>query len=197
MEMRELLKVLLKIEPDKQKTIYETPAGVKITATKTQKISTEDVGVGLIIPGRNEFFPTHVRLLVDLYLKRISGSKENVKKLEECFERVYQGEDPERMKEINNLKFRLQLDEPLANLYYTQLLMAEQAINYSEGAKPGRRGKPIKPSKYSPPYTFLMGFIRWALSDDVEIDRLITAAVRNFPPPTKHAKPMKVEKARK
>ncbi|MEW6722045.1 MAG: hypothetical protein AB1324_02195 [Candidatus Micrarchaeota archaeon] len=197
MKMQKLLEVLLKIKPDQQRVIYETPNGVKITATKTQKISMEDVGVGLILPGRVEFFPTHVRLLVDLYLKRISSKKEDLAKLSDAFEQLYQGEDPEGMKEVNSLKFSLHLDEPIANLYYTQLLMAEQAINYSENAKPGRRGKPIKPSKYSPPYAFLMGFIRWALSDNVEVDRLITAAVRNFPPPTKYAKPMKNEKTRK
>ncbi|MHC1600156.1 MAG: hypothetical protein ACXQS5_04965, partial [Candidatus Methanospirareceae archaeon] len=32
----------------------------------------------------------------------------------------------------------------------------------------------------------LMSFIRWVASGDNEIDRIITAAVRNYPPPAKY-----------
>lgn len=186
--LRELLK---QMKPDEHRVIYQSPEGVKITATKTQKFSLDDFGVGLIIPGQKEFFPTHVRLLVDLYLKRISGKKEDIVQLSKTFEDIYAGKDPEKLTEINRLKFRLYLDEPLVNLYYAQLLMIEQDVNFSKEAKPGKSGRSIRVSKYSPPRTFLMGFIRWALSEEVEIDRLLTAAVRNFPPPTKHAKPVR------
>lgn len=104
-----------------------------------------DFAVGLIIPGREEFFPTHVRLLFGLYLKRLSNKEDA---------------------------------EGLFILYYSQLLMAEQDFNYGPDG--------CKRSNFDPPRGFLMSFIRGVASGDNEIDRIITAAVRNYPPPAKY-----------
>ena len=44
-----------------------------VSATRTDRICPRDFAVGLKIPGRDEFYPTRIRLLFDLYLKRLSN----------------------------------------------------------------------------------------------------------------------------
>ena len=61
-----------KLEPGERKVMYTSPKGIQVTATQTGKFSPRDYAVGLVIPGRSEFYPTHVRLLLDYYLKRLS-----------------------------------------------------------------------------------------------------------------------------
>ena len=149
-----------------------------MTATQTGKFSPHDFAAGLVIPGRTEFYPTHVRLLFDYYLKRLSNPKQ-VGLLFNAVKRVYVGDDPETFgkKEVSAINFQMQLDEAIVNLVYTQLLMIEQDFNF------GPEG--TKKSKYDPPRGFLMSFIRWVASGEDEIDRIITAAVRNYPPPVR------------
>lgn len=169
--------MLGKLKPGERRIIYTSPKGVQVTATQTGKFSPHDFAVGLVIPGRTEFYPTHVRLLFDYYLKRLSELQQ-AQKLFKTVEKVYEGNDPEELAEdVGELTFPMQLDEAIVNLVYTQLLMIEQDFNF------GTEG--TKKSKYDPPRGFLMSFIRWVASGENEIDKIITAAVRNYPPPTR------------
>lgn len=183
MKMEEAFKVLRALKPDERIEVYAGDEGTIVAATRTDKICKHDFAVSLLISGQEEFRPTHVRLLFDLYLKRLRNESE-ARKLFCALERVYDGEDPVKLaKEVNNLNFPMQLDGPDVNLYYTQLLMIEQEFNY--GAKGCKSGK------VQPPREFLMRFIRWVASGDVELDRIIQVAVRNFPPPKKYAEKIK------
>jgi hypothetical protein len=169
--------VLGGLQPGEQRIIYTSPKGVQVTATQTGKFSPHDFAVGLVIPGRLEFYPTHVRLLFDYYLKRLS-EPQKAQKLFEAVERVYEGDALEELvQDVGALAFPMQLDEAIVNLVYTQLLMIEQDFNF------GPEG--TKRSKYDPPRGFLMSFIRWVVAGEDEIDKIITNAVRNWPPPTR------------
>ncbi len=169
--------VLGKLQPDERRVIYTSPKGVQVTATQTGKFSPHDFAVGLVIPGRPEFYPTHVRLLFDYYLKGLSDLQQ-AQSLFIAVEKIYEGSDPEEVaQETSAFNFPMQLDEALVNLVYTQLLMVEQDFNFGPGG--------TRKSKYDPPRGFLMSFIRWVASGDDEIDRIITAAVRNYPPPVR------------
>lgn len=178
MKIDEVYSKLRELESRERRVIYQGKGGTKITVTRTDKICAHDFAVGLIIPGREEFFPTHVRLLFDLYIKRLSN-KEDAEALFIILDEVFDGEDPEKLSsDALNLKFPMQLDDPDVNLYYSQLLMTEQDFNYGPDG--------CKRSNFDPPRGFLMSFIRWVASGDNEIDRIITAAVRNYPPPAKY-----------
>ncbi|MFH0768486.1 MAG: hypothetical protein V1932_02820 [Chloroflexota bacterium] len=167
--------VLGRLQAGEQRIIYTSPKGVQVTTTQTGRFSPRDFAVGLVIPGRPEFHPTHVRLLFDYYLKRLS-EPQKAQILFEVVERVYKGNAPEELaQDVTSLTFPMQLDEAVVNLVYTQLLMIEQDFNF------GPEG--TKKSKYDPPRGFLMSFIRWVASGEDEIDKIITNAVRNWPPP--------------
>lgn len=182
MRIEEASKILRKLKKDERLEAYTGIDGSIVTAVRTDKICEHDFAVGLVIPGRKEFYPTHVRLLFDLYLKRISDDK-NAIKLYNALERVYEGEDPEILaKDFTNIKFPMQLDNCDINMYYAQLLMIEQDFNYGEYG--------CRESKYDPARGFLMGYIRWIASGDDEIDKVITGAVRNYPPRVKYNSPV-------
>ena len=169
--------ILGRLQSGEQRTIYTSPKGVQVTATQTGKFSLHDFAVGLVIPGRPEFYPTHVRVIFDYYLKKLSEPRQ-AQKLFQAVERVYEGKAPEELaQDVGALTFTMQLDEAIVNLVYTQLLMIEQDFNF------GPEG--TKKSKYDPPRGFLMSFIRWVASGEDEIDKIITNAVRNWPPPTR------------
>jgi len=186
--MSKLSPQLKALKPKEHKAIYTSKNGVKVTVTKTQKFSADDFAVGLIIPGRGEFYPTHIRLLFDLYLKRLRNP-EGARKLFLALEKVYDGEDPDGIiPELEKIEFPMQLDEASVNLYVAQLLMIEQDFNFSPGAKPGVSGKIPRVSKYTPPREFLMRFIRWVASGDNEIDKIIFLAVTRKPAPEKYGK---------
>jgi hypothetical protein len=177
--MNEASNVLRNLKTRERIEIYKGNSGTIVSATRTDKICPHDFKVGLKIPGRDEFYPTHIRLLFDLYLKRISN-EEDACKLFFILEKVYEGDDPENSASQSlELTFPMQLDDPDVNLYYTQLLMIEQDFNYGpQGCKKG---------KVQPPREFLMRFIRWVASGE-EIDKIIFCAVRNKPPPQKYVK---------
>jgi len=177
MDIVEASLVLNKLQHGERRIMYTSPKSVQVTATQTGKFSLHDFAVGLVIPGRPEFYPTHVRLLFDYYLKRLSEPRQ-AQKLFEAVERVYEGDAPEELaQDVGALTFPMQLDEATVNLVYTQLLMIEQDFNF------GPEG--TKKSKYDPPRGFLMSFIRWVASGEDEIDKIITNAVRNWPPPVR------------
>jgi hypothetical protein len=175
MKMEKLEPILRALELGERRVIYTSASGVEISTTRTDKICPHDFAVGLTIPGRAEFYPTHVRLLFDLYLKRLSN-KENADELFRAIEKVCDGADPREIApSVLKLKFPMQLDDPDVNLFYAQLLMIEQEFNYGpQGCKKG---------KVHPPKEFLMRFIRWVASGEDEIDKIITNAVRNWSPP--------------
>lgn len=168
---------LLRNLRDRQE-IYSTESGTIVSATHTVKFSPNDFAVGLVSPERTEFFPTHVRLLIDLYLKRVSN-REDSNILFCAIEGVYNGEDPTTYASaLRSLNFPMQLDDAEVNLYYVQLLMVEQDFNVKENSRvfPGR--------------LFLMRFIRWVYSGNDQIDKIITCAVRNWPASPRYNEPI-------
>lgn len=179
MEMLRLTKEMLKLKPEEHRNVYTSQDGTRVTVKQTGRLSKSDFVVGLIIGKKPEFNPTHVRLLIDLYIKRESNQKD-FDTFFEVFEKMFQGQDPQKLsKKVKDLKFPMQLDLSETNLYYAQLLMIEQDINYGPDS--------AKPSKCDPPRDYLMRFIRWLASGDNTIDRVISAAVRNYPAPLKYS----------
>jgi hypothetical protein len=178
-----LIPELLKLKEGEHRVIYNSPKGVSVTVKHTGKFSTHDFAIGLAIPDKEEFYPTHIRLLIDLYIKRSSNPKA-AHQLYFAFEGMYQGVDPEKLLDkVNNLEFPMKFDEPIVNLYYSQLLMIEQDINYGPGSE--------KQSKLDPPREYLMRFIRWTADDKAEIDKIIFAAAgRRYPAPVRYSTPI-------
>jgi hypothetical protein len=180
MNLEQVCADLRLLTPGQRKVVYRITGGVEVSATRTDRICPQDFAVGLVLPGREEFNPTHVRLLFNLYLQRTSDSAAFSQVLA-GFESLYDGNDPEVVaSHLSELSFRLELDSVETELCYGQLLMVEQEFNYGPmGCKKG---------KVEPPREFLARFIRWVGSGSDEIDRIIGAAVRNYPPPTKFAR---------
>ena len=181
MDMNELTPILWGLRSGEKVAPYIDLHGVEVSATRTDKVCPHDFAVGMTIPGQPIFYPTHVRLFIDLHLKGISNPPD-AKELWAVLEEAYQGRDPMKFRNsLQRVEFPLRLDSTETNLYCAQLLMLEQDFNY------GPRG--CKKSKYDPPRLFTMGFIRWIASGEDQIDRIITAAVRNYPPPRRFASP--------
>ncbi|MEM5793066.1 MAG: hypothetical protein QXY45_01745 [Candidatus Aenigmatarchaeota archaeon] len=180
MKMFDLFPILREMKLNEKKLIYTSRGGTKVYAIRTDKICPHDFAVELLTSEGKKFRPTHVRLLFDLYLKKISNKKD-AEKLFFILEKIYRGDDPEKYSnDVLCLKFPMKLDDADVNLYYTQLLMIEQEFNYGiHGCKKG---------KVEPPREFLMRFIRWVASGENEIDKVITNAVRNWPPPLKYSR---------
>jgi hypothetical protein len=180
MNMKDASQVLRNLTSGQRKIMYKGANGTTVSATRTDRICPHDFAVGLELSGKAEFYPTHVRLLFDLYLKRLSNEKDG-HRLFCAIEKVYDGDDPDVLgSQVLKLNFPMKLDGPDVNLFYTQLLMIEQEFNYGpSGCKKGN---------VNPPREFLMRFIRWVASGEEEIDKIITNAVRNWPPPVKYAK---------
>ncbi len=183
MEMSLLVAKLRKLNKTEHEVIYTSKKGNKVTVTQTGKFSDNDYAVGLIRGSENEFYPTHIRLLIDLYIKRESNL-EGSKKLFKALEGIFNGKDPaDYIEELRKIDFPMQLDEAEVNLYIAQLLMIEQDFNFGPGAP--------KKSKMDPPREYLMRFIRWVAAGDTQIDRIIFAAAgRKYPAPNKYAKPI-------
>lgn len=184
MQMAQLLGELKQLGEGEHKAIYVAADGAKVTVKHTAKITPKDFAVGLIVGDESEFNPTHIRLLFDLYIKRASNP-EGAHKLFLAFEKLNTGDDPSVLADdVADLKFPMQLDNADVNLYYTQLLFAEQDINYTAEFN--------KQSKMDPPHGYLMRFIRWVASGDSQIDRIIFAAAgRRYPAPEKYDNPIK------
>ncbi len=183
MNLEVAARMLLALKPRERLVVYQGANGTKVTATQTAKFSEHDYAVGLDIPGRPEFYPAHVRLLFDLYLKRLSNESD-ARTLFCALERVCDGKDPTALAgDVATCNFPMQLDDAEVNLYYAQLLMIEQDFNFGPGGR--------KTSKLDPPREFLMRFIRWVASGEDEIDRIITVAVRKYPAPSRFATRLK------
>jgi hypothetical protein len=179
--MEEAVALLRKLKKGERKVVYVSKEGVEVTATQTGKFSPHDFAVGLVIPGQAEFRPTHIRLLVDLYIKKMSNP-EGAHKLFVALERVNFGEDPKKLTgKLKRLNFPMKFDSPEVNLYYAQLLLIEQ--DFSFGPETYK-----KQSKLKPPREYLMRFIRWVASGDDQLDRIIFAAAgRKYPAPERYS----------
>ena len=186
MEMSQLSNELRNLSKGEYRIIYKSQKNVEVTVTQTGKHSERDYAVGLNLPGQEEFRPTHIRLLIDLYIKRESNGKD-FKTFFKSLEDVYAGQDPKSfVEELRTLTFPMQLDEPEINLYIAQLLMIEQDFNFGPDAP--------KKSKMDPPREYLMRFFRWIAAADTQIDRIIFAAAgRRYPAPEKYGKPISYE----
>ena len=186
MEMSQLASELRTLNEGEHKSVYESKKKVKVTVTQTGKFSENDYAVGLIIPGQSEFYPTHIRLLIDLYIKSESNF-DGFKKLHNALEDIFEGTDPVTfVGKLHNIDFPMHLDEAEVNLYIAQLLMIEQDFNFGPGAP--------KKSKLDPPREYLMRFLRWIASKDSQIDRIIFAAAgRKYPAPEKYSTPIRFQ----
>ena len=178
--MSKLAAELRNLKEKKKAVIYTSKKGAQVTVTHTAKHSDDDYAVGLVIPGHEEFRPSHIRLLIDFYIKRESNEL-GAKELHKCLERVYSGEDPAKFSDdLEKIQFPMHLDEAETNLYVSQLLFIEQDFNFGPGAP--------KASKMDPPREYLMRFFRWIVSGDSQIDRIIFAAAgRKYPAPEKYS----------
>lgn len=182
MKMDELKELIINLELTEKETIYTTPDGIEVFVYKPLKPSAtlkhtdynpqKNFQIYLKFPEKKEFRPNHLRLLLDLHLKRLSDeNKSNI--IFSSLEKIYEGEDPEKFADkLKELNFRMQLDSSLLNVYYGQLFMIEQDINWSE-----------RKTQCQPPRSYLMGYIRMVHSGEKEIDRLLWSATRN--PPSK------------
>lgn len=181
MKMLQAAALLRKLKPKERRTFYKSEDNTEVFVEHTGKFSPHDFAVGLKNPKKEEFRPTHIRLLVDLYIKNESNP-EDAKKLFMALEKMFSGEDPEKLVgEIENLNFPMKFDSPETNLYYAQLLMIEQDFNFGPGAP--------KRSRLDLPREYLMRFIRWVASGDSQLDRIIFAAAgRKYPAPEKYSK---------
>ena len=184
--MSQLSTELKALGEGEHKVIYESRKNVKVTVTQTGKFSDHDYAVGLILPGQSEFYPTHIRLLIDLYIKSESNFN-GFKSLHNVIEDVFEGSDPiSHIDKLHNIDFPMHLDESEVNLYIAQLLMIEQDFNFGPDAP--------RKSKLDPPRKYLMMFLRWVASRDTQIDRIIFAAAgRKYPAPKKYSTPIKFE----
>jgi hypothetical protein len=183
MKMSQLANELRGLKDKEHRIIYESTNHVKVTVTQTGKFSVHDYAVGLIVPNQPEFYPSHIRLLIDLYIKQESNT-EGAKRLFKTLEEVYNGEEPQDyVDELRIIDFPMHLDEAEVNLYLAQLLMIEQDFNFGPDAP--------KKSKLDPPREYLMRFIRWIAARDTQIDRIIFAAAgRKYPAPKKYSTPI-------
>lgn len=185
MEMSRLAEELKGLDKNEHRLIYESKNHVKVTVTHTGKFSERDYAVGLIIPDQQEFYPTHIRLLIDLYIKRESNPK-GFQELYLALEEVFNGADPTLLIEkVCCLKFPMHLDEAEVNLYMTQLLMIEQDFNYGPDGP--------KVTKLKVAREFLMRFIRWIAAADTQIDKIIFNLARRYPAPSKYSTPVNDE----
>lgn len=110
----------------------------------------KDIKIWLKAPyKKKEFMPSHERILLDLFIKRIQDEKK-IKKIYSIMESIFENEDLENFsEELREMDFEKQIDPVFVNLAYLQAYMVEQEINF-EGI-----GKyPDKPRLY------IMGYIR-------------------------------------
>ena len=179
MDMEQTSELLMTLTTGGRRVIYTATNGIELFATRTDELSLNDFEIGLKIPDGDEFNQTFVRLLIDLHLKTICNP-DKVDSLFEAFEGVYDGQDSAKIIEnFKDITFPMQLDGIDINLICAQLLMIKQDFNYG----PGKRN-----TSYTPARGYLMAFIRWVLSREDQIDKIITAAVKDFIPPEKFDK---------
>ncbi len=116
MEMSQLSNELRTLGKGECKIVYRSENNVEVTVTQTGKHSKDDFAVGLTIPNQVDFRPTHIRLLIDLYIKRESN-EEAFKSFFQALEEVYIGKDTKDfVDELRRLSFPMHLDEREINI---------------------------------------------------------------------------------
>jgi len=179
MDMKNLIKTINEVEMGNKLSIYthenseififkptEIPSHLKRRDNYDPK---KNFQIFLNLPNQEPFRPNHLRILLDLYLKKTSDATK-ADKLFNSFEEIYDKKDPLNfIDDIKDFDFRMQIDNAILNLLSGQLFMVEQEINYTFG-------------KVQPPRAFMMGYIRLIRDTDLEIDKLLWRATRNPPP---------------
>ena len=170
---------ILDLPLGKRIIVYKIDENTEIFVHKPEKVPTKlkqgkrydankNFQIGLKKTGNKEFLPNHLRILLDLDLKR----KENKKDFEIVFdalEKIYAGEDPLDFKDIlTGLTFQKEIENAMTDVCLTQLFMLEQDINYHFG-------------KIQPPRSYLMGYIRMINAGIEEIDKLLWSSTRHPP----------------
>ena len=172
-QRRELLAAL---PPEEKKVIYTSADGTEVSVTRTDELTVNDFSILLKKHNEAEFEATLIRLLIDLHIKKISKPDE-IDLLSKEFESIYDGEDCSILIEsINERTFPMQLEKLDVNMVCAQLLMIKQEFNY---------GPEKRETAYDPARGYLMAYIRWVLSNKNEIDKIVTAAVKEYIPPEK------------
>lgn len=120
---------------------------------KREYDETKDIKIWLEAPyKKKEFMPSHERVLLDLFIKRIQD-EERIKKIYEIIEAIFNNKDLNDFKEeLEKYQFEKQIDPAFINLAYLQAYMVEQEINFE-----GKGKYPDKPRLY------IMGYIRQAI----------------------------------
>lgn len=124
--------------------------------------------------GEREFRPNHLRVIIDLHLRRIS--RPDLKNdLLLAFDKIFYKEDAlKSIKTIEHKEFKHCLNslKIIASLH--QLFLIEQELNYT------------KASNYDPITLFYQGWIRQAIDSPKEIDNLVMSICRFQPPSAKY-----------
>lgn len=161
MNLNELRKLADGMKLGDKKLIY-TYKDFTLIIKKSKKVGrelknkydeTKDIKIWLSAPyKKKEFMPSHERVLLDLFIKRIQDENK-IKKAYEIIEAVFNGANLEKYKEeLGKLHFEKEIDPLFVNLAYLQAYMVEQEINFE-----GTGNYPDKPRLY------IMGYIREAI----------------------------------
>lgn len=179
MDYAALKQVIVDMKLGERKIVYEIDKNLNIFVNKPLKVPTKlknsarynvhtNFQIGLSKKGQDEFLPNHLRILIDLYFKRIENPV-TAEKLFDFIEDIYEGADPMKYKDlVTNFKFELEMEYSLTILCLAQLFMLEQDINYNFG-------------KVQPPRAYLMGYIRMIRLDAEEFDKLLWSSTRHPP----------------
>ena len=167
------------MELGERKTIYKIDENTEVFVNKPLKVTAhlkqskrydpkKNFQIGLNKKGQKEFLPNHLRIMIDLQLKKDEDPKK-AEILFDAIEKIFEGEDPEKYREkLNKIKFEKGFENSFADLCLSQLFFLEQDINYDFG-------------KVQPPRVYLMGYIRMIRLDVQEIDKLLWGSTRHPP----------------
>lgn len=168
----DIFEIVSKLDKGSRQKLYVGFNGTEVAIIRTDNLCPGDFKVVLKPPRKPEFPPTHLRLLIDLYLKKISD-EQKARPVFLAFERIHKGERISKVvKELRsqNLTFSMELDPSDITVFYGALLLAEQEWNY------GPRG--CRKTRFDTARELLMRFIRWVAKCDYgDIDEIITSAV--------------------
>jgi hypothetical protein len=179
MNFESLKKQILNMKLGERETIYKIDENTEIFVNKPLKVPAKlkqskrydpkkNFQIGLKKAGKKEFLPNHLRILIDLQLKKDDNS-EKAEILFDAIEHIYKGADTAKYKaELSKLKFNREMENSFTDLCLAQLFMLEQDINYDFG-------------KIQPPRSYLMGYIRMIRSGVEEIDKLLWSSIRHAP----------------
>lgn len=179
MKYEELKKVILNMKLGEKKTVYKINEDTELFVNKPTKVPTKlknskkynplkNFQIGINKKGQKEFLPNHLRIMIDLQLKK-DENKDKAKILFDTIEYIYEGADPFEYKEkLKGYLFKSGFEDSFTDLCLAQLFFLEQDINYDFG-------------KVQPPRVYLMGYIRMIRLGVDEIDKLLWSSTRHPP----------------